>query len=194
VLQAIGLNTAAAVGTVTARTPAGTSLFTSTRRVGYVSAATAGASAEVRAAVALYWRGNAAELGGFHLIARFGLSSAAAVAGQRCFVGLAATVAALPNADPSTIVDMVGVGNDSADTTLSIMHNDGAGVATRVALGANFPANTLSADLYELQLFCPPNSGSIDYRVERVNTGQAASGTLATDLPTNAAFLCPRPG
>jgi hypothetical protein len=191
VLQALGIAPAAAVGTATARNPASTNLFASTKRIGYVSAATAGSSAEIAATRGQYWRGNAAGLGGFHLIARFGLSSAAAVAGQRCFVGLAATVAALPNADPSAIVDMVGVGNDSADTALQVMHNDGTGTATKVALGANFPANTLSADLYELQLFCAPNSGSIDYRVERLNTGHVASGTLAADLPASGAFLCP---
>ena len=65
-------------------------------------------------------------------------------------------------------------------------------MATKVALGANFPANTLSADLYELQLFCAPNAAGIDYRVERLNTGQVASGTLAADLPASSTFLCPR--
>ena len=64
VLQALGINPATAVGTATARNPAGANLLVSTKRIGYVSAATAGSSAEMRALQAQYWRGSAAGLGG----------------------------------------------------------------------------------------------------------------------------------
>jgi hypothetical protein len=190
-ISLMGLNNTAS-GTATSRTVATTSLLASTRRAGFVSAATAGSSAGTRHGSGQFWRGNAAGLGGFFFVARFGMSDAAAVAGARSFIGLSATAGVLSNADPSTNTNIVGVGHDGADSNLSIIHNDGTGTATKVALGANFLANTLSADLYELALFAAPNGADVGYRVERLNTGDVASGTLTTDLPANTALLSPQ--
>jgi hypothetical protein len=72
------------------------------------------------------------------------------------------------------------------------MRNDGSGTATATDLGANFPANTSGADLYELAIWCAPNSGTINYRVERLNTTFVAEGALSTDLPVNTALLAPQ--
>jgi hypothetical protein len=106
---------------------------------------------------------------------------------RRVFYGLAnqTTFAA----DPSTFVDCVGLAADAADTNLSIMHNDAAGVCTVVPLGANFPAKTAVVDVYELQLECDRSGAEIRWTVTRMNTGDTASGTINTNLPTAATRL-----
>ncbi len=179
-------------GTATARNVATTSFFTMARRVGYVSAATAGSSAGTRHGVNQWARGDAAGKGGFLYAARFGVSDAAAVADARLFVGMQASTAVIGNVNPSTLTNIIGVGCDNAQTTLRIMHNDAAGAATTIDLGANFPSNTLSTDLYELLLYCAPNASSVFYRVERLNTGDVASGTITTDLPSTTTLLSPQ--
>jgi len=177
-------------GTLTLRTVASTNLFTSTRRLGVVSSASAGNYTGLRASAFQFLRGDAAGKGGFRFVIRWGCSDAATVSGARTFVGLsAATVGSI---DPSTAVSMIGVGTDAADSTLVVMHNDGSGTATRIALGANFPDHTLSADAYELVLFCAPNTSTVGYQVTRLNTGDVASGTISTDLPASTTLLGPQ--
>lgn len=173
----------------TASTPAitTTNLANSMRRVRVASATTANAAAELRSAAPLVWRGNAAGLGGFFYASRF--STSTTTANQRLFSGLTATTGATSTSiNPSAIVNMLGVGWDSADANLQIMHNDGAGTATKIDLGANFPTNNIGA-VYELILYAAANGSSIGYRVQRLDTGASTSGTISTDMPSSTALL-----
>jgi hypothetical protein len=177
------------LGTFTVRSFATTNAFTTMRRVGNVSATTVSARAGAYTAFN-WWRGNAPGLGGFRAVFRFGISDASLVATANTFVGLTASSSVgTGNSDPSYSTNLVGVGADIADTNLQIMVNDGTGTATKVNLGSNFPANTLSTDAYELMLYAPPNGSSISYRVTRLNTGDVASGVLTSDLPGATAPL-----
>lgn len=187
--QAIGLVVPVVTGTLTTRTTATTNLFTSTRRASAASAASAGSSAGFRSDKLQFWLGNAAGLGGFRLVIRFGSGDSATVADARSFVGLVGVTTLLGNADPSSNTNIIGVGTDSTETTMSIMHNDGSGVATKVSLGANFPDHTIDTDLYELALFSAPNSGTVGYEVTRLNTGDVARGTITTDLPSTTQLM-----
>jgi hypothetical protein len=176
-----------AVGTVSHPALAATNLRTQTARALVTSAATANAASEFRAAQTLIWRGNAAGLGGFHCIFRFAVISTTAL--QRLFVGLSsATTAFAVTQVIDALTNIIGVGWDSADANLRVMHNDATGVATEIDLGANFPANNTTA-FYELVLFCAPNSSTVSYRVTRLDTGAEASGQITTDLPANTTFL-----
>ena len=165
-----------------------------TRRLAAVSAATAGALAGIRTSAAQITTGDGAGLGGFFFTCRFGISDAAAVAGARMFVGMQASVAAPTNVEPSTLVNAIGVGHGAADTNLKLFYG-GTTAQTPIDLGANFPTNTLSTELYELTLFAASTeSGTVYYRVLRVNTGHVATGTLsggAAVLPTSTVLLAP---
>ena len=187
-----GLVAPSASGTATIRNIATTNLFTSTRRIGYVTGATSGTTAAVRSGVAQFWRGNAAGLGGFYFVSRFGFSTAAPGTAVRAFVGLSAVTTAATNNEPNsaTYNNSVGVCKlaAGANTTLNIMTVTG-GTATTTDLGANFPANTFDTDLYELVLFAVPNGASIGYKVTRLNTGNVAEGSLTTNLPTSTTFM-----
>jgi hypothetical protein len=187
-----GMLSPASVGTLTSRSVATTRLFTALRRIGIVSAATAGSRALFyNNDVLQWWRGNIAGAGGFRYVARFGCSDAATVAGARSFVGLSASSAVCNGLDPSSSTNLIGIGSDAADGNLQIIHNDGTGTATKVNLGANFPDHTLSVDAYELVLYAAPNAASVTYQVTRLNTGDTASGTLSTDLPASTQLLQP---
>ena len=184
-----GMGTGAATGTATARTPATTTKFTSMARVGYVSAASAGSSAGWRFGVAGVGvvRGDAAGIGGFDVKFRYGIATLPSAG--RVFVGLHSASTVIGNVDPSTLTQIVGVGADAADTNLSVMHNDGSGTATKIALGAAFPAKTTALDIYDVWFGCAANAATIEYLVVNKVTGETASGSIASDLPTNTTFL-----
>jgi hypothetical protein len=175
-------------GTATTRLVATTNFFTWMRRVGYVSQTTNNSSSGLRHAQLQHGLGNGAGRGGFHFVARFGISDATLVPGARLFVGMTSSIAVLGNADPSALTNIIGVGLDSADTTLQIMHNDAAGTATKINLGASFPETT-NTDFYELSLYCPPNGIEVSYQVVNLSTNATASGQITTNLPLNTQLL-----
>lgn len=177
----IGAVAPTASGTATTRNVATTNFFTWIKRIGYVSATTGNASSGARSAVAQYGMG-AAGRGGFHFVARFGISDAVLVPGARLYVGMIAGTGVIGNSDPSALTNIIGVGLDAADTTLQIVHNDGAGTATKINLGASFPEST-NTDFYELALYCAPGSVVIDYQVTNLSTNTMASGQITTNIP-----------
>jgi hypothetical protein len=115
---------------------------------------------------------------------------ATAVANQRSFIGLYATVASIGDVSPDSLLNMVGVGNNSGDTELQIYTNDGAGTAPRTTLGANFTLGVTA--LFDLYLFCAPNTGTIEYLVVNAVTLARVGGVLSADLPTNTVFFAPQ--
>lgn len=183
-----GMAALTATGTATARPVTATNLLTRMTRLGYVSAATAGALAGGREAVAKYTTGAGPGLGGFFARYRFGISDPATVAGARMFVGLDALTAAPTNIDPSTKVNCIGVGQIATSDNLHIIRGN-ATAKTPIDLGANFPANT-NVDAYELSLFAPP-AGGCYWQVRRLNTTFEATGFLpSTEIPVATQLLC----
>jgi len=172
-------------GTTSQPQPTGTNLLTSTTRTRFASAVGAGLSISMRSGIVLWWRGNAAGLGGFDARFRFALTSF--VVGHRAFIGFRAITAIIGNVNPSTLVNIIGIGFDAASSQWAIMHNDAAGAATVIPLGVAFDVDV--NDLLELQLEAAANAGSVDYTVTNMSTGDVAAGTLAANLPANTVFL-----
>lgn len=193
----VGFTAFTAVGTATARNVATTNMFTRTRRLGYVSASTAGSLTSQRVAVAQYTLGTGTGLGGFTYIIRFGISDAAAATAPRTFVGMSSATGAPTNVEPSTLTNSIGIGHGAADTNMKLYYG-GSAAQTPIDLGVNFPANTRNVDMYELMLFASPSSNNtIGYRVLRLNTGHIAEGTLTaatpgTQLPASTTLLAHR--
>ncbi len=182
-----------AVGSLATRSIATTNVFTQMRRLGFVSSATAGSLASGRVAFAQVAIGNGSGVGGFYKICRFGCSDASTVAGARQFVGLSATTTAPTNVEPSTLTNVIGVGHGASDTNL-LMYCGGSSAQTPVNLGANFPANTLSADPYELAIYSPSSDSThVYWEVTRISTGDVATGTFTgvsgTDIPSPTTLL-----
>lgn len=187
-----GMAAPSTLGTVTARSITTASLFSRMRRLGYVSAATAGSFAGLYGNVAQVTVGDGSGAGGFHAVFRFGVSDAASVAGARMFVGLRSGTAAPTNIEPSAITNAIGVAQLSTSGNLQIVYG-GSTAQAAIDLGAGFPAGTLSLDPYELALFAPSGSQSVSYRIERLSTGAIATGTLSgtagTVLPAATTLL-----
>lgn len=199
-INAYGGQAFTAQGTVTSRSPAATNMVTRARRVGAVSASGAGSACgwyfNSLSAAPLWTVGDGSGLGGFFAVMRFAPSDAASVSGARMFVGMATGGSAATNVDPAALTDAVGVAALSGSANLNIVFGGSAAQAP-VDLGTSFPANGLSADLYELILSAAPGSADVGWRVERLNTWDVAGGTLSnttpgTTLPAASTFLAPR--
>lgn len=133
--------------------------------------------------------GTATGRGGFDFFIRWCYESTFSGATTRRFVGLRDnSVGNFSSADPDSFVNIIGVGNNSADANLSIMHNAGSGTATMTTLGSNFPARTTN-NTYELRLRSEPNSQSVDYSLLDAGTGNTATGTLTANIPAGGTFL-----
>lgn len=175
-----GYTAPTAVGTVTARNIATTNVLTRMRRLGYVSAATAGSLASTRVAVAQITTGTTVSgvaVGGFFKIIRFGIADPATVANARMFVGISSNTGAATNVEPSTLTNSIGVGHNAAHTNLHIFYG-GSAAQTPISLGANFPIT--SNTVYELALFCAPGSEQVGYTVTRLDANVTpASGVLS---------------
>ena len=177
--SSFGIGGPTPIGTNGSRNVAATNILTSLRRAFNVSAGTAGASAGYRIAAAQLFRSTNA-WGGVFLSARFGEDNI--VANSRAFIGLHSSVAAIGNVNPSTLTNLIGVGFDSGQSTWRVMHNDGAGTATSVDLGAGFPCNT-NDEAYDVIIFAPPGQSTVWVQMIRLSTDTSVTTEITTDLP-----------
>ena len=140
--------------------------------------------------------GNAAGLGGFTFIARFGIGDAGAVAQAQMFAGVtSATSAPTGTIEPSTFTNSIGMGHGNPAANCKIFYG-GSAAQTPIDLGASFPCNTRSTDMYELILFSPNNVNNVvNYRVTNLSTSAQTSGqltgTAGTVLPSSTTLLGP---
>lgn len=198
-VSAVGLGIPACTSggsTVTARNAATTSMATRCLRQGFVTAAGAGSVGTMRipAAFVTCGAGGTPAIGGFGLRAIIVPSDAATVAGSRLWMGVTSFVGAFVNGDPAAVTVGIGFGWGASDSNCRIFYG-GSVAQTPIDLGANFPARTLTADVYEFKLFASPAvANSYDYTVTRLNTGDVATGTLtgaATVVPQSTTLLTP---
>lgn len=180
------------VGTVAHPTISAASFKAAARRATVVSAATSNSASDIRYAVPICMRGDAAGVGGFFCVIRFGIDTT--VANQRGFFGLVNSTSAISTSQvTNALTNCIGVGWDSGDTTMSIMHNDGAGNCTKVALGVDFPT-ILSDTLFELVLFAAPNDDKVSWRMTDLESSVSESGVITdtTQLPLSTTTMQPR--
>lgn len=124
----------------------------------------------------------------FQVFMHVGNEDAATVATSRNFFGfLGAT--SVGNVEPSSLMNMFALANDSGDANYSIMHNDASGTATKVSLGASFPAQTVSIDHYAFTYWKYKGSSSIYYKVTNLHSGAEAKGVVTTNLPASGGYF-----
>lgn len=187
-LLGIALN---ATGTASARLTDATNRYGWIRKIEYlVGTAATTAVAGFHSPIANFARGTGTD-GGFHYVCRFGAATGVTTATRRLFVGMSNLVVPPTDVNPSTLLNMIGVGYDSADTNIQIMHNDGTGTATKVNTGIVKPSADRT-NAYELSLFAPPGLTFVDYEFTRLNDSVSFRGRILGDLPATATFLAPR--
>ncbi len=186
-----------AIGTSTASAPADTNFHTMMSRADYlITVASPTAQSGLRTAANPIRVGRSTDApGGFLVQMLWGPATGVSISTHRGFCGLRPTAVG-SDAEPSSFVNIVGMAWDAADTNIQMMHNDGAGTATKIDLGASFPRPTADrTEVYEVQLYSPnETTQSVSYRVIRYNTtgktiAAQASGTITTDLPAVTTFL-----
>jgi hypothetical protein len=182
-------STSTGSGTCTAPVPASTNLKTSTRRLTFSTGTTAGTVAYQKQNVLQNWRGNAAGLGGFFFTTRFGINTL--VAGNRAFVGMADSIVAPTNVDPTTNTTpgKIGMAINANTGNWNFVNNITGTAPTVTNLGASFPVNT--TDLFELIMYCSQNCSSIGWRVTDLSTGAQTSGSVSSNMPASTTFLAP---
>lgn len=92
--------------------------------------------------------------------------------------------------DPSAAANMVIFGKDAADSNIQFMHNDASGTATKIDLGANFPAAT-SGQVYDGTITFSADGTSVTYTLVNLATGNIATGTVTTNLPVTTTAMFP---
>lgn len=183
----VGTNGVTSSGTISTPALVSTNLLTSTRRTSLSSGASAGTVARVNNTSLELWRGNAAGLGGFTVIFRFGLNTT--VTGNRSFVGLIDNTTPPSNLDLTTNTATARIGmviNVNTGNWQFATNTSGAS-PTLTDLGANFAVNT--TDLLELKMVAAANASSVTYTVTNVSTGNTTSATVSSNLPASTSFL-----
>lgn len=166
------------IGTATTANWASTNLFTNGKRLSYISAGTAGSAGGWRENVLKYSLGST-NWGGFHVMARFGCLTLPA--GYRIFVGLYGTAGVIGNVDPSSLVNLVGLGKDTGDTNLQFMHNDAAGTATKIDTGLAMA----TSDVFDFRMFCAPGGTTVYFALQKVTGGGSWVTGDSTGVPAN---------
>jgi hypothetical protein len=168
------------------------------RRLGLVSAATAGSLAEARFASAFVSGGSGADDGsGFFAVIRFVPSDAAAVAGERFFCGVSSSTAAATNVDPATLTNTIGIAQLSTDATQFYLVSGGSAAQTAVPMGTALGSPVgLPATAFELTIWAPANVANTFF-VEATNLATKAKfeQTLtgaATVIPQSSTLLAPK--
>ena len=134
--------------------------------------------------------GPSANIGGFTVKHRVIVGQGADTPSHRFFAGLRNWFQNAVDEQPSSLTDIIGIGYDSADTQLQVIHNDASGAATKVPLGASFPKPTIPLSrVYDIELSATAGSGQVAYVVADVATGARATGTISTNLPAGTTML-----
>lgn len=187
-VSAVGMG-ATATGTATARTVAVTNVATQSRRIGYVSAATAGASAGVRNNALQFTVGGALNRGGFIYKARFFVGTA--IATNRWFVGMLGSAAVIGNVEPSTLTNCIGFGCNAGGANVNLIQNDTTVGALLTDAGVNFPAQTINIP-YEVTIISTPVTGKISTRLLRLDNGAVYDDQISTRRPADTQLLSPQ--
>jgi hypothetical protein len=194
VIAPVGMAALTGVGTATARNVATTSRLTRSKRIGYVSAGTAGSGAGLsnNTTGVTQWTVGGAAGAGFKAIFRFAVSDASLVAGAHSIIGMK-NLTASPGVttNPNTLTNIIACCQTNGSANWHICYG-GSAAQTPVDTGIAI-ANT---DLLEFIIYARPDvNNKVTWRLENISTGSVASGeltgTAGTALPANTSFLGP---
>ena len=181
-------------GTVSHPTPASTNIVSQMWRTRFANVVTTtnqvlgvGAFA---ASTQRYWRGNAANLGGFFFHSRFvvELWPAATV---RVFVGLSDQTTAVVASDTlaGNLAGLLHITTDAA-TVLNFTTRDGT---TASSTAITLTGALAAGQAFDFFMYCPPNGSTIYFRLDDINAGTTLiDSSKATNLPTATAFMGPQ--
>ena len=177
---------------VIARSISSSNYYSKVIRKGYYrSTVNAGGLCQLRGSALLWFLGS-----GFKFVCDVAITDSAFGSGCRQFYGLLGQTTDVSYNDSvlvSSMLNVIGVGSDSADANLQIFHNDGTGTCTKIDLGANFPANRTASvaltTMYGISIYNAPNATSVKIQVINKETGAISQNTLNSNLPLDSQGL-----
>jgi hypothetical protein len=104
---------------------------------------------------------------------------------------MAASAAQATDVQPSSQLNIAGVGYDAADTNWFFMFNDGTGVATKVDTTVARPTADRQS-VYTVMVFCPPGGASIGVTFIDEANDVIYTSVATTDLIAASTALGPR--
>lgn len=137
-----------------------------------------------------FWRGNAADLGGFFFFSRFSIDLWPAST-CRLFVGLHSGTTALVASDTLPAVSACGLWHDTTMTNsqLFFMTKDGTtATTTAITLGSALAAG----QVFDFYMYLKPNDNTIYFRLDDVVAGTTLiDSSKTTNLPASTTFMGP---
>lgn len=141
----------------------------------------------------MFWRGNAAGLGGFFFYTRFivELYPASTV---RLFAGLSATSNGSVAISDTVLANSCGLWHDTTDpssgaNSFNFVTKDGS-TATKQSIALS---NAIAAgNAYDFTMFCAPFGTELFWRLVDLRNGVTYTGSKTTNLPTNTSFMQPQ--
>lgn len=182
------------VGTGTVADTGNANFYTSQKRIDILQTTPATTNAAgIYTATPLVYRGDAAGRGGFLFAVRFGCATGQA-ATTRGFCGLSSLTSAPTDVDPSTITDVLGMGWDTADSSIQIMSRTGSGTVSKTSLSALvFPIpSTDRTTVFDFEMYCPPNGSQVGWQLTNLTTSFSQGGVISSSLPAQSTMLSPR--
>jgi hypothetical protein len=188
-LQGRGI-TLSATGTATAYTVANTNHITAIPAVeALVTTASSTAVAGFRVNALPFRLGQIGETSLLYVRTLVRNATGGATTTTRGFFGLRGSNAAPTDVNPSTLTNIIGLGWDSDDENLSIIHNDSSGTATKVSLGSNFPRPTADrGQAWDLTILSD-GGGNVYWAVKSLANRATANGVITTDTPAGNTLL-----
>lgn len=157
------------VGAATARTMINTNRYTRTPLVEYLdTSAGTDSVAGIR-----YNQPDFIRSPNFYTRLIWGVATGTSVSTRRAFAGMLADGSTPPtDVEPSSQVNMLGMGWDAADTQVQVMYSNASGPAVKVALGASFPRPTADrTTIYSLEIYCGGSGGAPIFTVTNLVSG-----------------------
>lgn len=164
-------------------TRASTNAITSMLRATFGTGTTATGSSGIQSTNTVFWRGNAAGLGGGFFAWRFGIETNEAA--MRYMIGLSALNAALAG-EPSVQNNSILLCKDAADANWQIATRDGT---TTSKINTGVAINT--TDALDFYIFAPPNAAFVAVALVNAVTGAVLyeNTNITTNLPVATTFL-----
>jgi len=178
-----------ATGTATAYTPANTNRIAAIPAVEVlVTTAASNAVAGLRTSTRPFRLGEIDGAGFLYVRMLVRNATGGSTDTTRGFFGLRASGNAPTDVNPSTLTNIIGLGWDSGDSYLSIIHNDGSGTATKYTLPSGFPRPSSDrSQAWDLQLLS--DGWGVFWAVTSLATGSVSTGYVTTDLPAGDTLL-----
>jgi hypothetical protein len=175
------------LGTAAIGLPTATNIYTAMRRSTFSNVVTTTNQQIGTRTEAMFWRGNAAGLGGFFMCMRVGFNSIKT--GCRGFFGFTSGTTAVVTVEPSSLLNMLGFGFDSTDIEFTFMHNDTTLTCTKEVISGQGTLATNNTG-YDFYIYCKPNDTVVYYAMVRTDTGAIlVDSSVDTNLPVSTTLL-----